>query len=191
MNKKVLKTMIILVAVFLVALYVVKIFFPEQFVMAVSNQNIINIGEFIDNHIALYFIVGIVLGCVFDYLYFSAVCRTFKLKLPLLIIILAYNIIYNSLYTFLPVDIKVKYSAMFVVASICYMLAIPILFTKELKPLAVTYSINYIAQTLSLEIRSLGVLLTTANFLTMFLMTTETYLWLVLCAFLFNKKKEV
>ena len=50
MNKKVLRTMITLVVVFLVALYVLKIFFPEQFVMAIQNEQFIAVGNFIDTN---------------------------------------------------------------------------------------------------------------------------------------------
>ena len=59
MNKKVLKTMIALVIVFLLACYILKIFFPEQFVMSIENEKLIAIGNYIDNNAWAYYIFGI------------------------------------------------------------------------------------------------------------------------------------
>lgn len=190
MNKRVFVAMIVLTITFLVGLYVLKIFFPNESIMVIENEKLIVIGEFIDNHIAIDFILGVILGIIFDYLYFGAVCRKLKLNFKLILIIIVYNIIYNSLYTFLPANIISEYSSIFVIASTIYMILLPTLFTKELLPLSITYTINSISQLLSLSIRSLNILLTTSNFMTMFLMTIETYLWLVLCLIIFNYKEK-
>ena len=190
MNKKVFISMLVLTITFLVGLYILKIFFPNEFIMVIENERLIAIGEFIDNHIAIDFILGVILGIIFDYLYFGAVCRKLKLNFKLILIIIVYNIIYNSLYTFLPANIISEYSSIFVIASTIYMILLPTLFTKELLPLSITYTINSISQLLSLSIRNLNILLTTSNFMTMFLMTIETYLWLVLCLIIFNYKEK-
>ena len=190
MNKRVFISMLVLTITFLVGLYVLKIFFPNEFIMVIENERLIVVGEFIDNHIAIDFILGVILGIIFDYLYFGAVCRKLKLNFKLILIIIVYNIIYNSLYTFLPANIISEYSSIFVIASTIYMILLPTLFTKELLPLSITYTINSISQLLSLSIRNLNILLTTSNFMTMFLMTIETYLWLVLCLIIFNYKEK-
>lgn len=190
MNKRVFISMLVLTITFLVGLYILKIFFPNEFIMVIENERLIAIGEFIDNHIAIDFILGVILGIIFDYLYFGAVCRKLKLNFKLILIIIVYNIIYNSLYTFLPANIISEYSSIFVIASTIYMILLPTLFTKELLPLSITYTINSISQLLSLSIRNLNILLTTSNFMTMFLMTIETYLWLVLCLIIFNYKEK-
>ena len=190
MNKKVFISMLVLTITFLVGLYVLKIFFPNEFVMVIENEKLIVVGEFIDNHIAIDFILGVILGIIFDYLYFGAVCRKLKLNFKLVLVIVVYNVIYNSLYTFLSTNIISEYSSIFIIASTIYMILLPVLFTKELLPLSITYTINSISQLLSLSIRNLNVLLTTSNFITMFLMTIETYLWLVLCLIIFNYKEK-
>lgn len=190
MNKRVFISMLVLTITFLVGLYILKIFFPNESVMVIENERLIAIGEFIDSHIAIDFILGVILGIIFDYLYFGAVCRKLKLNFKLILIIIVYNIIYNSLYTFLPANIISEYSSIFVIASTIYMILLPTLFTKELLPLSITYTINSISQLLSLSIRNLNILLTTSNFMTMFLMTIETYLWLVLCLIIFNYKEK-
>lgn len=60
MNKKVLKVMIVLVVIFLLALYVLKIFFPQEFVMVVENDKLVSIGYYVDNHLWLHIILGII-----------------------------------------------------------------------------------------------------------------------------------
>lgn len=190
MNKRVFVAMLVLTITFLVGLYVLKIFFPNEFITVIENEKLIVIGEFIDNHIAIDFILGVILGIIFDYLYFGAVCRKLKLNFKLVLVIVVYNVIYNSLYTFLPTNIISEYSSIFIIASTIYMILLPALFTKELLPLSITYTINSISQLLSLSIRNLNILLTTSNFITMFLMTIETYLWLVLCLIIFNYKEK-
>ncbi|MEG1509427.1 MAG: hypothetical protein RR454_03110, partial [Clostridia bacterium] len=51
MNKKVYLSMIILTVSFLFGMYLLKFFFPQEFLMTIENQQIISIGAFIDNHI--------------------------------------------------------------------------------------------------------------------------------------------
>ena len=46
MNKRVLRTMLALVVIFLSAVYVLKIFLPEQFVFIIENEQLITIGKY-------------------------------------------------------------------------------------------------------------------------------------------------
>lgn len=190
MNKKVLKTMIALVIVFLVACYILKIFFPEQFVMSIENKVFIQIGNYIDSHKWLSCIYGIVLGFIFDYLFFGAVCKQKKLNYKLIIIIIVYNIAFSCVYNFANPLFLQEYSLIISAISSCYMILIPMFFTKTIKELSITYCINYISQTLSLNIRNLSLLLTNTNSLIISLMTIESYLWLILLFIYFNYKKE-
>lgn len=190
MNKKVLKTMLALVIVFLCALYVLKIFFPEQFAMSVQNQTLINIGTYIDTHAWSYFAIQFVIGCLFDYMYFGAVCRRYKLHWSLFIIIVLYNIGFASFYTFGSAELIMNMSTIVVAISSCYMILTPMFYTRELRPLSIAYCVNYVAQTLSLNIRNLSLLMTNANSLIMILMSLECYLWMFLLLMLFNYDKK-
>jgi hypothetical protein len=193
MNNKVLKAMIALVIIFLSALYIVKIFFPEQFVMSIETKALINIGTYIDNHKWSYFMIQFVIGCLFDYMYFGSVCKKFKLHWSLFIVIFLYNIGFSSFYTFGSVNLIIKMSNIIVAIASCYMILVPMFYTKELKPLSITYCVNAISQLLSLNIRGLSLLMTNANSLIMVLMSLECYLWMFLLLMLFNykNKKEI
>lgn len=182
MNKKVYKSMLILVIVFLIALYLLKFVMPNKFVMFVENENLVKLGNFIDTHKWLYYAVGVILGFIFDYLYFGAVLGTHKISYKIIIIIAIYNIAYNAVYTFAQIDKNIM-----IILSTVYMLVVPVLFKAEIKSLVFTYVINSVAQLLTLSIRNIGLLLTNANTISMLLLTIETYIWLGLCFLLFNK----
>ena len=53
MTKNVIKTMLVLIVVYLVAWYVLKFFFPDWFLLQINNERLIEIGKFIDNHYLL------------------------------------------------------------------------------------------------------------------------------------------
>lgn len=189
MNKKVLKTMIALVVIFLVALYVLKIFFPREFVMAIENEQLVKIGNYIDSHTWASIIMGVVIGIIFDYLYFGAVCQTMKLKWYFIAIIAVYNMGYSCFYFLVPESIVSNSTNILISLSTIYMILLPVLFTKNLLPLSVTYSINSISQLLSLSIRNIGMLMLNVNSLTIMFMSFDCYLWMFLLFMLFNYKK--
>ena len=159
MNKKVLKTMIALVIIFLVALYVLKIFFPKEFVLAIQNKNLITIGNYVDSHKWASILMGFAISLIFDYLYFGAVCQTMKLKWYLVLIILSYNITYSCFFFLAPASIVAESTTIVVCVSTIYMILLPALFTRKLIPLSITYSVNYVSQSLSLNIRDIGLLM--------------------------------
>lgn len=190
MNRKVLKTMIALVVIFLIALYVLKIFFPEQFVLSVENETIIAIGNYIDSNEWASIIYGIIIGCIFDYFYFGAVCKQKLLNWKLIVIILIYNIGFALYYNLAGIDIITKYSNIIVAISSCYMILLPMFFTKTIRELSITYSINYVSQSLSLSIRNIAVLTTNTNSIVNLIMSLECYFWIILLFLYFNFKGE-
>lgn len=188
MNKKVFISMLLLCICFLTGLYVLKGFFPEEFMMSIQNDKLITIGTFIDNHRLLYCLVYFVSGLISDYLYFGAVCRQVKLNWKLLLIIIIYDLMFAGLYAFGSAQLILELSNIIIALSSTYMIFVPMLFTKEIRPLSITYTANAISQLLSLSIRSLPLLLITSNILTTLLMSIECYFWLLLCFIIFNYK---
>ena len=80
MYKKILKTMIALVIIFLLALYVLKIFFPEQFIIVIENNALIIIGNFIDKYWILNELVAIITSFITYWLYLGAVTKKWCLN---------------------------------------------------------------------------------------------------------------
>lgn len=184
MNKKVFISMLVLSIVFLVGMYVLKIFFPEEFVLAIENERIIAIGTFIDNHVWLYYICCGITAFITYYLYCCACCGRLKLKwfecLYIVIAILIVRVV--SLYD----------ANMWSILSWCSFVVLPALMNDNLKRCALIFCIHSISQGLSIGIRNLPMYLTTTNYATMFVFGIESYLWLLLMYVIFNyKKKEI
>lgn len=188
MNKKVYTSALVLIIVFLLAQYVLKIFFPTEFVMYIENPRIVEVGVFIDSHWWLYFPVAFAFAILSDYLFFGACCRKTKLHWSLWLIMILYNAVLIAMYTFAP-HIVAQNSNLIIGLSMTYMFLTPIFYTNELKPIAITYVITNVAQLLTLAIRDFSPLLTNINSISTMLLTFESYLWAGLCLVLFNYHK--
>lgn len=184
MNRKVLRTMIALVMIFLCAFYVLKIFFPEQFVMVIENEQLVKIGNYIDNHLWLYIIISCFTSFITYWLYLCAVTRKWYLNLKELVAVLIVIAITQTLYSF---ESTISLASGITIIA---MIALPLIDKAKLKEVAIVFSFNYLSQLLSTLIRSLPLLLTNVNFMTIFLMTLEQYFWLLLFYLYYNMKKE-
>lgn len=181
MNKKVLKTMIGLVVVFLVALYALKIFFPEQFVMVIENEQFIKIGNYIDTHKWAYYIFGICTSFLTYWFYLCACCRKWKLNWKELIAVFL-TIGCNIGLSFVDAQI----SSVF---SLLSMLILPVVFKGDLKYTIIVFCTHYLAQALTLSIRNLPLFVQYMNILIATMLTFEMYIWLILFYVYANYKK--
>lgn len=183
MNKKVFVSSLVLVIVFLCAMYVGKIFFPEDFVLLVENERLLAIGRFIDSHPPLYYIFGFISSFITYYLYCCAVSRRPRLNWKECLIILA-GVIVNRLVSFLDMNIATH-------ISISLFFILPCVTKGNIKDCMIVYSVHGLAQVLSLSIRDLPLYFgNEITFLAGILMTLECYLWLVLFYLIYNYKKE-
>lgn len=182
MNRKVLKVMIALVIIFLCALYILKIFFPEQFVMVIENEQLIKIGDYISAHWWLQEICDIITSFIVYWLYLGAVLRKWCLNWKEIIAVLISIALTHGLYFY--------NTTLSSGISVVAMLIIPAIFKADMRIVAATFSIHYISQLLSTLIRGLPLLLTNVNYITILLMTFECYFWLLLLYLYFNYKKE-
>lgn len=182
MNKKVLKTMIALVIIFLLACYILKIFFPEQFILSVENKTIIAIGNYIDNNEWAYYLFGIVTSFLTYWLYLCAVCKKWYLNWWQCLIVLA--VIGASIgFNFVDVNLcsALSYSSF---------IFLPFIFKAELKPVAIVFTTHIFAQFLTTSIRNLPVYIQYYNSLIFAFLTFECYLWLFLFYIYYNYNKE-
>lgn len=176
--------MLVLSMAFLVGMYVLKIFFPQEFVLAIENERIIAIGQFIDSHEWLYYICCGVTAFITYYLYCCAVSHRLYLKWYEIILIIGTIIICRAINFF---DANMAN-----IISWSSFMFLPALTKGDIKTGAVVFTTHSISQGLSICIRSLPMYLTTTNFITMFIFGIESYLWLILMYIIFNyKKKEV
>ena len=190
MNKKVFIAMLILTISFLVTEYVLKVFYPQEFIIAITNSRLIEIGNTIDTTVVLKFWTGFLIGLVFDFFYFGAVCKQPKLNWKLWCIIITYGLALNAYYNFAPVDFIVENTMLIIAISSCYMILTPMFFTKNIKELSITYTVNQMAQFIMLSIRQISIFTANANTLVTFILTLDNYLWIALCYIIFNYRRE-
>ena len=174
--------MLTLCIVFLVGLYIAKIFFPKEFMMSIQNERIVKIGTYIDNHKWLYYICCGITAYATYYLYCCACSGRIKLNwfefLEILGVVVAIRLI--SFYD----------DTLATAIELASFLFLPYLLKGKLKNCAIVFTTHTISQGLSLSIRNLPIYLHSVNFVTMFCFGIECYLWLVLTCIVFNYKEK-
>lgn len=183
MNKKVFIAMLILSISFLIGMYVLKIFFPHEFMMSIQNDRLIAIGTFIDSHKWLYYICCGITAFITYWLYCCACSGRLWLRWYECLIIIATIVVIRlcGLYVDTTLRTAISYASF---------LFLPALMKGSLKNSAIVYTVHIISQALSLGIRNLPIYLTTINFITSLFMTFEMYFWLLLFYIIYNYKKK-
>ena len=175
--------MLVLSIVFLVGMYVLKIFFPQEFVLAIENERIIGIGNFIDNNLWLRYICGGITSFITLWFYCCISCKRKKLGIKNIFIILATVVMLRVLSIY---DMNLC-----TIMNTCVFFILPAIMNGNLKWVATTFTIHSFAQYLSLSIRGLPLYFThNLNFLTTIIMSIDCYLWLLLLYVISNYKKE-
>lgn len=182
MNKKVFISMLVLTISFLVSFYVLKIFFPQEFMLAIQNENLIKIGSFVDKHIWLRYICAFITSFITYWLFCCICSQRLYLNWKECIIILVASILVKVTYDF---DANISTHL-----GISMFFILPFITKGKVGIMALTYTTHGLAQVLSLAIISLPMYLVNANYITILLMGFESYFWLILCYIIFNYKKE-
>lgn len=182
MNKNVLKVMLILVMIFLLGLYILKVCLPEEFLLVINNPQLIAIGNYIDNSWWLSILIPSITSFIVYWLYLCAVNKKWRLNWIELVSVIVVIIITQLLYLW-------NYNLASGV-NVVAMLLLPLIGKAQFKDVVIVYCVHYFAQLLSLEIRSLPLLLECINSITALVLTFECYLWLVLFYLFYNYKKE-
>ena len=182
MNKKVFIAMLILSVSFLVGMYVLKIFFPQEFMMGIQNEKLIAVGNYIDNHRWLFCICGGLTSFVTYYLYCCACSHRLWLRWYEILIILIVVVLIKVINFY---DMN-----MATIISWTNFVFLPALFKGYIKTTAIVFTVHSVLQGLSLNIRGFTMYLASTNFITMLLLSIDMYLWLILFYILFNYKRK-
>lgn len=181
-NKKIYITMTILSITFLLTMYILKIWFPEQFVIIINNEKLIKIGNYIDNNKLLYYICCSATSFLTYFLYCCACCHKLYLKWYEYLFIITTIIIVRVLSLF---DLTLSTALQF--SSFIFL---PAIMKGDLKSCAIVNTVHLLSQAFSLGIRGLPIYLDNTNFMTGLILTFDMYLWLLFMYILFNFKKE-
>lgn len=181
-NKRIYIAMLILSVSFLIGMYILKIFFPQEFVMAIQNERIIRIGDFIDNHKWLYYICCSITSFITYWLYLCAVTHKLYLNLFECLYVVIF-IIVARVCNFFDTNLATH-------ISISSFIILPAITKADMFSTSIVYFVHGLSQILSLSIRNLPIYLTNINYLTTLIMTCEMYLWLILFYIIYNFKGE-
>ncbi len=182
MNKKVLKVMIALVGIFLFAIYALKIFIPEQFIMLIENPWLINFGQLVDSSWWLHEVCAIITSFITYWFYICAVTHKWYLNWKEIIGVAIAIALNHTLYEF---DVTIA-----TYIPIIAMIVLPAISNARLRDVAIVFTFHCLAQLASTSIRSLPLLLTHVNYATILMLTLECYFWLLLFYLLFNYPKQ-
>lgn len=182
MNKKVFATMLSLSVIFLILCYFLKIFFPQEFVMAVENETIVKISLFIDSHKVIYWLFAGITAFITYWLYCCACTHRLYLKwyecLEILAIIIIVRVV--SFY-----DINISTAI-----SVCSFIFLPALMKGDIKTCAIVYTIHGINQCLTLTIRDVILYMQNMSTLVITILSIDMYIWLITFYILFNFKQK-
>lgn len=184
MNKRVLRTMIMLCWVFL-ALYAILKLVPQlasKFVIVVNNEKIVKVGQFIDSRVWLQQMVHFVFALLTYHLYLCACCKVWHLSLKQYIISLAF-ILPNQVLTFFYPQIGSNIA--FVI-----MFCLPCAFKADYKTVAIIFATHILGQLGISFIRSAELYMMNMNTISQIIMCIDQYVWLLLYYLYSNLYKE-
>lgn len=186
MNKSVLRTMLVVIISMLAFEYILKFFVPEEFVLVVSNPNLIKFGTFLDTHKIFYYMFYCCTSFITNFLFTCACSRRKKLNWK-------YYLSFVVLYAISQILTEHAYQLLtpFLVLS---MVTFAYISNSNMKDFTICFGVHTIAQNLSLEIRGITRYIMSNNSIVFTLLTSECYLWLLLMYILncYNiKEREV
>ena len=182
MNKRVLQAFIMLMWLFLIGFSILKIFFAEWFLTAVSNEKIISIGNYIDNSLILRIIVDSLIGIVTMHFYLCSCKQVWVLQPVHYLIMLAYALSVVFLELLIPQFTPIIDLLAVVVA--------PILLSCNFKQTALICFLHYAGQAALLFLRSEPLYLAGTNYAVVFILVLDVYVWLLLYYLYSNLYKE-
>ena len=184
MNKKVLKASIISIGVLLLILYFCKIFFTKEYAMVVQNDRFVEFGVFVDANKWLRFVLSIVTSFIVYWLFLCGSLHKRYLNWKECLMIIGAIAIYRLIGL---VDEAFALN----ITTIVFPLLL-VVCKADCKFGAIIYSFHTIAQALSLSIRGLAKYLLKVNYITIFFLGFECYLWLLLfyCLGQYNNTKK-
>lgn len=182
MNKKVFKWVIASLWLTLIMFSILKLFLAENFIAVVTNQRIINIGNFIDKNFVAKITADTLIGIFIMHFYLCACKQVWKLSLIEYSIVFVYSILIVFLQSIMPV--------LATTINLAAPVILPILLKCKWKQTLVIFVLHHVGQLATVFIRSEELYHITANYATAFIFAFDMYLWLGLYYIYSNIYKE-
>ena len=171
---------LILFGVILVLFYIAKIFFPEFIVGVAEVPSIVKFGNYVDSHKWAYYLFNGFISFIALFFYTCACCRIKCLKWQEVVILILLIILSHLIEEFL-------FSQLVAYNFVLYaLLPLVVVSLRKIKDYKVFYStvicfiITTIAQSLSLFIRDIPLLVSCQYTATYFVLLIDGYIWTIL-----------
>lgn len=184
MNKRVLKTTIYLCWAFLIAFAILKIWFADEFAIAITNQHILSTGSFIDARPWLQQIIAWLTTFITYHFYLCACCMKWRLSLKQYILVAVITALTNTLKYY------VNDSNVTLIVNITIMVLLPYMFKADYGTFVIILLAHYMGQILITVIRGEALNEMTYNSINIIIMMADAYVWLLLYYLYSNLYKE-
>lgn len=182
MNRRVYECMLCLCIIFLVVAYIIKLIFPTMFILTITNDKLLIIGNYIDTHEWAYCICALVFGFITYYVYTCACCRVNKLSMKGIVVVCIVTVCNYIAYNYTSFGIHFGVSAM---------LFLPALFKGTAGDIFLVYSLHGAFQCLSLNIRNISMLIDQINYAQYLIISLDAFIWLIILWLVQINNKEV
>ena len=184
MNKRVLKTTIYLCWAFLIAFAILKIWFADEFAIAITNQHILSAGSFIDARPWLQQAIAWLTTFITYHFYLCACCMKWRLSLKQYILVAVITALTNTLKYYVN-DRNVT-----LIINITIMVLLPYVFKADYGTFVIILLAHYMGQILITVIRGEALNEMTYNSINISIMMADAYVWLLLYYLYSNLYKE-
>lgn len=172
----------------LVVFYILKIFNPQFIVGIAELPGVVKFGNYVDTHEWAYYLYNFVVGTLSGYLYCCACCRTRKLSLKSLLILIFSNILLLAIAKFVPQHYTSINYIIFVLFPFIMCFVDKNLSSRTFTSSSICFAIDIGSQIMSIEIRNLLLMATNINIATMTILLIDGIIWRALLYFYFNFK---
>lgn len=184
MNKRVLKTMIVLCWVFL-ALYAILKLVPQlasRFIIVVNNDKIVKAGQFIDSRVWLQQIVYGLTTLLTYHFYLCACVKKWHLSWKQYLVLIAIIVATNT--------IKYYISSLCLIINVLVMVILPFALKGDYRTFIIIFVTHYLGQLAISFIRGAEISLVDLNTVSTFICCLDAYVWLLLYYLYANLYKE-
>ena len=181
MNKKISKTLLVLLITYLVAFYILKYAFPHIFLEMLISPNVIKLGDFLQSWTGYEHLYKLLATMLTLYLYVCAGCGKFKFKWYEAIYIVLGAVVCQCCFKFTP--------ELYTHTTIFVMLLLSLLCKGNFAYSVVAFGIHgYMSQFL-LSVRGFETILQYYNLATGLMLSLEGYVWLMVLALFFSLRR--
>ena len=171
------RTLLVLCIVYMIGFYVLKYIFPEYLLLAITDENVLKVGTFIESNEAYIVIHQLLLSFVTFFLFVCASKGSFKLRTRdfwyIIIAVVLCKVI--SIY-FVELYVHVSTSCMFLLAWLC---------KGKLGYTTITFTTHGLLSQFLTQIRGFGSIVYKLNTASAIVLTLECWIWLILFGIVF------